>query len=111
MNIKLATPCLVLIGALLAPMAASAADDRDADRAHPKAFVKDSAITTKIKAKLAAEKMKSLAQIKVDTDSQGQVVLGGFARTQEDADRAVAIAKATEGVASVQSNITIKKDD
>ena len=40
----------LLAGALLLPALSSAADDQDADRAHPKAFVKDSAITTKIKA-------------------------------------------------------------
>ena len=53
MKIALATTCFV-IGAALAPVAAHAADG-DADRANPALFVKDSVITTKIKAKLAAE--------------------------------------------------------
>lgn len=108
MKIKLATTCFV-IGTLLAPVAAHAAD-RDSDRAHPMTFVKDSVITTKIKAKLAGEKMSSLARIKVDTDGKGAVVLGGKVKTQEEADKAVSIARGTEGVTSVKSNIRIKKD-
>jgi hyperosmotically inducible protein len=109
MNIKLATSCFV-IGALLAPVAAYAADSGDTDRMHPMAFVKDSIITTKIKAKLAEEKLSSLGHIKVDTDAKGAVVLGGTANTQQQADKAVSIARATEGVTSVKSNIQLKKD-
>ena len=75
------------------------------------AFVKDSVITTKVKAKLAGEKMRSLANIHVDTDHNGMVVLSGNVRNQEGADEAIAIAKATEGVTSVRSSIEIKKDD
>ncbi len=55
-------------------------------------FVKDSAITTKVKAKLAAEKINSLVHIKVDTDSNGVVVLSGIVRIQKEADKAVSIA-------------------
>ena len=107
MKIKLATTCCV-IGALLAPVAAYAADG-DSDRSHPMAFVKDSVITTKIKAKLAEEKMSSLTHIKVDTDAKGAVVLKGKVKTQAEADKAVAIAHETEGVTSVKSNIRVKK--
>jgi hyperosmotically inducible protein len=109
MKLKLATACFV-IGTLLAPIAAHAADS-DSDRTHPLTFVKDSVITTKIKANLADEKLSSLTHIKVDTDKKGAVVLGGKARTQEQADKAVSIAQATEGVTSVKSHIRIKKDD
>lgn len=108
MKIKLATSCFV-IGTVLAPVAAFAADS-DSDRMHPMAFVKDSVVTTKIKAKLAEEKMSTLAHIKVDTDAKGAVVLGGNVKTQEEADKAVSIARATEGVTSVKSNIHLKKD-
>jgi hyperosmotically inducible protein len=108
MKIKLATTCFV-IGTLLAPVAAYAADG-DSDRTHPMTFVKDSAITVKIKAKLAGKKMSSLAHIKVDTDAKGAVVLGGKVKTQEEADKAASIARETEGVTSVKSNIQINKD-
>ena len=109
MKIKLATTCFV-IGAFLAPVVAYAADS-DADRTHPLTFVKDSVITTKVKAKLADEKMSSLADIKVDTDSKGAVVLNGTVKTQAQADKATLIARGTEGVTSVKSNIQVKKDD
>jgi hyperosmotically inducible protein len=98
----------LIIASLLCPIAVRAAD-ADSDRSHPGAFVKDSVITTKVKAKLAAEKMRSLIHVGVDTDSNGMVVLSGNVRTQEVADKAVSIARDTEGVTSVQSHITIKQ--
>ena len=109
MKITIASSCFVL-ATVLAPAAAFAADS-DSDRAHPMTFVADSVITTKVKAKLADEKMSSLARIGVDTDAKGAVVLSGTARTQKEADMAVAIARGTEGVTSVTSTIQIKKDD
>jgi hyperosmotically inducible periplasmic protein len=109
MKTKLATTFIVL-GTLLAPVAAFAADS-DSDRTHPLTFVKDSVITTKVKAKLADEKMSSLAKVSVDTDDHGVVVLKGKVRTQEEADKAASIARGTEGVTSVRNNIQVKKDD
>jgi osmotically-inducible protein OsmY len=47
----------------------------------------------------------------VDTDAKGAVVLGGVARSQKEADNAIAIAHATEGVTSVSSTIVVKKDE
>ena len=82
-----------------------------ADRAHPVAVVKDSVITSKVKTKLAADKMRSLTHVHVDTDRDGMVVLSGSAKTQESIDKAASIARDTEGVTSVQNNIKIKKDD
>jgi hyperosmotically inducible protein len=109
MKINLATTCLV-IGTLLAPVAVLA-EDLDSDRTQPMTYVKDSVITTKIKAKLAEEKMSSLVHIQVDTDNNGAVVLSGNVRSQEEADTAVSIARKTEGVTSVTSNLEIRKDD
>jgi hyperosmotically inducible protein len=86
-------------------------EDSDKDRSHPHAFVKDSAITTKIKTKLAAEHLTSLGRIHVDTDKDGVVWLSGTARTQEAIDEAVSIARSTEHVKSVHNDLTIKKDD
>ena len=110
MNSKILTACFV-VAALLSPIATRAADDGDKDRKNPVAFVKDSVITTKIKTKLAGEKLSSLAKISVDTDAKGMVVLSGTARSQEAIDKAESIARGTEGVASVQNNIKVKKDD
>jgi len=106
----LMSTCFV-VAALLSPLATRAADDGDKDRKNPVAFVKDSVITTKIKTKLAAEKMSSLAKISVDTDANGVVVMSGTARTQEAIDKATSIARATEGVVSVKNDIRIKADD
>jgi hyperosmotically inducible protein len=110
MKQKLAMTFMV-VGVLLGPIAALATEDSDADRSHPKAFVKDSAITTKVKTKLAAEHITSLGNIHVDTDANGVVWLHGTAHTQEAADKAVAIARDTEGVKAVHSRIKVKKDD
>jgi len=101
----------LITGAFLIPMTGHAADDQDKDRAHPKAFAKDSAITTAVKTKLAAEHLGSLAKIKVDTDANGIVTLRGTARSQEDIDKAVAVASKTKNVRSVNNELTIKKDD
>ena len=98
--------CGTLLGSVVAM-----AEDSDTDRSHPKAFVKDSAITTKIKTKLAAEHITSVGRIHVDTDKDGVVWLSGHARSQETIDKAVSIAGDTEGVKSVHNSIKIKKDD
>ena len=105
------TTTLMIVGVLLGPVVAVAAEDSDADRSHPKAFVKDSAITTKVKAKLAAEHITSLGNIHVDTDADGVVWLHGTAHTKEAADKAASIARETEGVKGVHSAIKVKKDD
>jgi hyperosmotically inducible periplasmic protein len=81
----------VRLGTLLGSAVAWAGEDSDSDRSHPVAFVKDSAITTAIKAKLAGERMTSLARVHVDTDKDGVVWLTGSARTQEAADKAASI--------------------
>jgi hyperosmotically inducible periplasmic protein len=84
--------------------------DDDSDRSHPKTFVKDSAITTKIKTTLAAQHVSSLMHIKVDTDDQGIVWLSGKAKTQDDIDAAISIARATKGVRDVHSDIRLAHD-
>jgi hyperosmotically inducible protein len=100
---------LLLAGVLAGPI--GVAQDADADRAHPKAFIRDSVITTKIKSKLAAEHLTSLAHLRVDTDEDGVVWLSGSAHSQEAVDRAVSIARDTEGVKDVKSTVKIRHDD
>jgi hyperosmotically inducible protein len=72
------------------------------------AFVKDSVITTKIKAQLAKENLPSLKNLNVDTDNAGAVWLRGTAVSDEEAKRAVAIALSTDGVTKVNSDIQVK---
>ena len=109
MKAKFVAIC-VAVGSLLGPLVVLA-QDSDTDRAHVKAFVTDSAITTEIKAKLAAEHVTSLGRIHVDTDKDGVVWLSGSARSQAGIDKAVAIARATENVRSVHNDLRIKSND
>jgi hyperosmotically inducible periplasmic protein len=110
MRNKMVLSCLMAT-TLMFPFLAHASDDRDSDRSHPKTFVKDSVITTKIKSKLAAEHLGSTARIHVDTDDHGVVWLSGHVRSEAQRERAVAIARETEGVMEVKNHLHIKKDD
>lgn len=109
MSLKSTVISLAVVSALLGGVAI--AQDADMDRSHPKAFVKDSVITTKVKTKLASEHMSSLARVHVDTDADGVVWLSGTAPTREAAERAVTLARSTEGVVSVKSDIKIKREE
>jgi len=111
LTMKIKTATGIFVFAALLANAAVHAEDSDQDRKHPLTFVKDSVITTKIKANLFDEKMSNMFHIKVDTDNKGAVVLDGKVRTQEEADKAVQIARDTEGVTSVICNIRIRNDD
>lgn len=70
-------------------------------------YVKDSVITTKVKAQLAAKHMSTLTNIKVDTDANGAVWLSGKAPTKDARDLAEMITKNTDGVTSVHNKIVI----
>lgn len=107
MNAKFITGVFIL-GTLIAP--ATFAEGTDKDQSTPKTFVKDSAITAKIKANLAKEKLSSLKNIRVDTDGKGEVTLSGYASSQAEIDKAISVARATEGVTIVKSNIQVKVD-
>ena len=109
MKSKLLLATLVAACAM-APALGYSAEDGDKDRTSPKAFVKDSVITTKIKAQLAAKKLSSVVHIKVDTDDKGFVVLSGNARTTTEVNQAVSIARAVEGVKGVDNRIQVKAD-
>src|SRR5471032_340869 len=109
MKTTLAIATLAL-GLSLTPALSFAADppaQGTVDRSSPTVFVKDSAITTKVKAKLASEHVTSLGRIHVDTDANGKVYLSGTARSQADIDKAVSIAQSTEHVVGVQNDLTV----
>jgi hyperosmotically inducible periplasmic protein len=73
----------------------------------PLSNLQDSAITTQIKADLAAKKLSSLVHVSVDTDNRGMVTLSGTVPSQNASDRAVSIARAVKGVTSVENHIQI----
>ena len=97
----------VLVGSLLAPVMSAYADD--IDQSHPGNYIKDSAITTVIKTKLAAEHLATLKNIKVDTDDKGVVWLSGSAPSQALVDKAELIARKTDGVRAVKNQIVVKE--
>ncbi len=71
-------------------------------------FVKDSVITTKVKAEMAKEKPSTLVKVSVDTDKTGVVVLSGTAKTKADKERAESVARSVTGVTTVENNIEVK---
>jgi hyperosmotically inducible periplasmic protein len=104
----------VAAGAIIGPLAALA-DEQGTDAQNvgqaTKAFVRDSAITTKVKARLAAEHVTSIARIHVDTDANGIVYLSGTAPSQDAIDTAIRLARDTEHVRDVRSDLTVREDN
>lgn len=96
----------VALGTTLAMSAI--ADTVSADTAAAGTYVKDSAITTKVKAQLAAKHMSTLTKISVDTDKNGVVWLSGSAPTKDAKDLAGMITKDTGGVTAVHNNIVVE---
>jgi hyperosmotically inducible periplasmic protein len=84
------------------------ADQQDSDSAKVGVYVKDSAITTKVKAKLAEKHLSTLTRISVDTDKDGVVWLSGTAPTKDAKDLAEMITKDTKGVSAVHNDIVIE---
>lgn len=105
---------LIAAAVLCSPLVVLA-DERDADAKSvdqgTTAYVRDSIITTKVKARLAAEHLTSLARIHVDTDANGVVYLSGTAQSQDAIDIAIRLARDTEHVRDVHSDLTVHQDD
>ena len=108
--IKAALATVVLFGPMVV-----LADERDADAKQvdqgTTVYVRDSVITTKVKARLAAEHLTSLARIHVDTDANGIVYLSGTAQSQDAIDTAIRLARDTEHVRDVRSDVTVHLDN
>ena len=96
---------MLAAGVIAAPMV-FADEPGTSDTSHH--YVKDSAITTKVKSKLAAKHLSSLTNIKVDTDANGVVFLSGHAPNKDAVDMAGMIAKDTDGVTSVHNGIVVQ---
>lgn len=69
--------------------------------------VDDSVITTKVKASFVEDKKVDASNIQVET-FKGVVQLSGFANSQTEIDRAVAITGQIKGVKSVKNDIRLK---
>ena len=71
------------------------------------AYVDDSAITTKVKAKFADDPTVSAMAIKVDT-MKGVVQLSGFAKSTDERMMAERLARETNGVQGVRNDIVVR---
>jgi hyperosmotically inducible protein len=72
-----------------------------------KEAVKDTAITTAVKAKILAEPGLKVLEIGVDTDN-GVVTLSGAVDTALSLKKAEQLAAGTDGVKSVQNKLTVR---
>ena len=106
MKLRIPASLVLVLAAAASPMVTHAADT-DGSTAKTKQYVKDSVITTKVKAELAAAKLSSLVKIQVETDNAGGVTLSGTASTRTAGDRAVEIARSVKGVTSVDNQIKV----
>jgi hyperosmotically inducible periplasmic protein len=97
----------LLAGALWLPAAGAGEADRWPDQAAFPTPAADPAVAAKIRARLAKDKELHGGHIRVETDDRGFVQLSGTARSQAAADRAIDIAKNTQGVILVQSEIKV----
>jgi len=72
--------------------------------------VTDAWITTKVKADLLATDGVSGTDIDVDT-KDGVVTLAGSVKSQEEADKALSVARDIKGVKKVESRLTVGEED
>jgi hyperosmotically inducible periplasmic protein len=66
----------------------------------------DGWITTKVKSEFALDKLVSATDIRVNTEN-GVVHLSGVAKSREEANRAIEIARSVKGVTSVRNQMQI----
>ena len=105
MNIKLATTLAICA---LMVSTAGYAQEKKSTTATTKENVSDAGITAKVKTAFAKDKDVTALAINVDTDSKGVVTLKGNVKSKAEADKAVKIAKDTQGVTSVKNELTVQ---
>lgn len=95
--------------ALLAPLSSNAQDlSTTAPSTTIGTDVDDSVITTKVRAALMADDDIKSIDIKVRTH-KGVVMLSGFADSQDQIDRGIAVAMGVEGIQRVENMLSIKE--
>jgi hyperosmotically inducible periplasmic protein len=94
---------LVLAGAFLGPIAASAADSSTDTTGQ---YMDDAAITAKVKASFAGDKWVKGRDISVRTD-HGVVDLTGTVDSKDESDRATELATQVKSVTAVHNNLTV----
>lgn len=92
-------------GLAVAVMLAACAESRTKESTGQ--YLDDAAITSKVKAALAADPNTSAMEINVET-YKGVVQLSGFADSEAEKRHAARIASGTGGVTSVKNDIRVK---
>ncbi len=94
-----------LIGIFISPAMVAAHETNSEPQI--KEFIKDSAITAQIKTRLLTEGDIDSLNIKVETDSNGIVMLAGTVKTEAERELVHDIADSVEGVKEVFNNLEI----
>ncbi|HEY2988715.1 MAG TPA: BON domain-containing protein [Candidatus Binatia bacterium] len=95
---------LALLLSLVGAQAAMTADKSE----KVQQYVDDATITTAVKTKLAADKIKTLVRVSVDT-AGGVVTLSGTVESADQKKHAEEVARGVEGVSQVVNNLQIVK--
>ncbi|RLB95161.1 MAG: transporter [Deltaproteobacteria bacterium] len=101
------TNLVIRVLAILVLIAALAACASSPKKSSTGEYVDDSVITTKVKAKLAAQDWTSPFKISVET-FKGTVQLSGFVNTQEQVEWAGNVARSVKGVRAVKNDLIVK---
>lgn len=92
------------------PAASFAADENPPSAAHKTGeYIEDSALTTKVKAALLAEKNLKSLSISVES-TEGVITLSGKVASSAQVDQAVDVTKHVKGVKDVHNALTLKTD-
>ena len=94
---------------LLSMMMAAAAGGCASKGSHesPGAYMSDTAITSKVKAKMLADKEVSGTSVDVET-YQGRVQLSGFVKSDQERQKAAELARSVNGVKEVRNDIQLR---
>lgn len=71
-------------------------------------YIDDSVITTKVKSAFASDQAVDAINIQVTT-FKGTVQLSGFAKSRQEINRAVELARGVEGVKAVKNSIQLRQ--
>ena len=98
---------LALAAALVATLGATSGCAVTRGQETVGAYVDDTALTTRVKAKFAADPTVSAMSIGVET-LKGTVQLSGFAKNADERAMAEKLARETSGVVAVRNDIAIR---
>lgn len=98
---------LSLAAALIATVGATSGCAVTRDQQTAGSYIDDAALTTRVKAKFAADPTVSAMAISVET-LKGTVQLAGFAKSADEKAMAEKLARETSGVVAVRNDIAVK---